>query len=493
MNTRIRSILFVVFSVCSLLLPAFDGMGLAFAAEVDPLAEPALIASRMRTAEPALIASRMRTAEPGAPADSVVKDDLVVADVADAVNKKTAADIDREIEKIRADLIKIRRFIHMNPQLPGRESETAKLISGRLLALGIEVRSGAAKTGLVGLLRGGQPGPWVAIRADLDAEAVQEQGDAGFKSLNPGVMHASGHDIHTTIGLGTAMVLSALKDQWRGGVKFIFQPGTEESAAGDEGGAALMIKEGVLDNPPVAAIFGLHLWTDLLGQAYLASGPFLAASDSFHIQVRGKSAAAGQAPESPDAVVLAAQIIIGLQTLLGRVTDPTDPVQLIIGRIEGGTKEDAPADRVTIDGVLRTLTEASRKRLPRAMENVAKGIAQSFGGEATFQFAPDIPTVYNHPDLLRLMSPTFDETLGEKRLVEIKPQMMADDFGRYGQRIPSLFFFLGARNPRLGPLAPLHSPNFNPDERTISLGIKLMAHLLIDCLEQQDGADKTPR
>ena len=161
-----------------------------------------------------------------------------------AVDKKTAADIDREIEKIRADLIKIRRFIHMNPRLPGDEGETAKLISGRLQSLGLEVRNGSGKAGVVGLLRGNLPGAWIALRAGLEADPVQETADVPFKSLNPGIMHASGHDIQATIALGAAMVLSAFKDQLRGGVKFIFQPGTPESAATDEGGAALMIKEG---------------------------------------------------------------------------------------------------------------------------------------------------------------------------------------------------------------------------------------------------------
>lgn len=408
---------------------------------------------------------------------------------AGAVDKKTAADIDREIEKSRAELIKIRRFIHMNPQLPGRESETAKLISGRLQALGLEVRAGVGKTGLVAILRGSQPGAVIALRAEMDADPIQELADVPYKSLNAGVMHASGHDLHTTIGLGTAMVLAAFKDHFRGGIKFIFQPG-DENLPGEDGGSALMIKEGALDNPPVVAVFGLHVWPETLGQAYLASGPFLAASDAFHVQIRNR---AGQPPESADAAVLAAQAILGLQTLLARSSDPTDPIQLSIGRLEGGTKADTPAERVSFEGVVRTLNEASRKRIPRTMEAAVKGIVQALGGDATFGFEQDVPPVYNHPELLDLMRASFEEALGEKKLVEIKPQMMADDFGRYGQKVPSLFFFLGSRNPRLQPAVPLHSPYFNPDERTISVGIKVMTHLLLNCLEQQNGADKINR
>ena len=411
---------------------------------------------------------------------------------APVVDKKAAAEIDLEIEKIRGELVKIRRFIHMNPQLPGREGDTAKLISGRLQALGLDVHAGAARTGVVGLLRGAQPGAWVAFRADMDADSIQELADVPFRSLNAGVMHAGGHDIHTTIGLGAAMVLSSLKDRLRGGVKFIFQPGDEKTAEDEEGGAALMIREGVLDNPPVVAVFGMHLWPELLGLAFAAPGPFLAAADAFHIQVRGRTGTAGQPAEGPDAVVVAAHIVTAIQSLAGRFSDPADPVQLTIGRIEGGSKADVPSDRVTLDGVLRTLSEASRERLPRAIENAAKGIAQSLGGEAVFTVNEEVPAVYNHPELFNLLRPSFDEALGEKRFLEIKPQMMADDFGRYSQRTPSFYFLLGARTPRMGPMAPLHSAYFNPDERTIGIGIKILVHLILNCLDQQVVSEKAP-
>jgi len=406
-----------------------------------------------------------------------------------AVDRKTAADIDREIEKSTSELIKIRRFIHMNPQLPGREGDTAKLISGRLQSLGLDVRPGAGRAGLVAILRGEQPGAMIALRLELDADPVQELADVPFRSLNAGVMHASGHDIVSAVGLGTAMVLSAVKDRVRGGVKFIFQPG-DEDGEGDDGGSALMIKEAVLDNPPVVAVFGFRIWPETLGQAYVAAGPFLASSDTFHVQLRGR---AGTSGESVDAVILAANVITGLQTVLGRISDPSDPVQLTIGRVEGGTRADTVVERVAFDGVVRTHSEAMRKRLPRALETAVKGIAQSLGGEASFAFEQNIPPVYNHPELLNLMRPSFDESLGERRLVEVKPQLMSDDFGRYGQRVPALFFFLGSRNPRLQPAVPLRSPYFNPDERTIGVGVKLLSHLLLNCLDQQSGPNKIVR
>ncbi len=409
------------------------------------------------------------------------------------MDPKTAADIDLEIEKIRGELVKIRRYIHMNPQLPGSEDDTAKLISGRLQALGLDVHTGAARTGVVGLLRGAESGAWVAFRADIAAEAVQELSDVPFRSLNAGVMHAAGHDIHATIGLGAAMVLSSLKDRLHGGVKFIFQPDKEGMPTGEKGGAALMIKEGVLDNPPVVAVFGMQVWPELLGLAFAAPGPFLACADPFHIQVRGRARTPGQPAEGPDAVVLAAHIVTAIQSLAGRVSDPADPVQLTIGRIEGGSKADVPSDRVTLDGVLRTLSDASRKRIPQSIETAAKGIAQSLGGEAVFRAEEDIPPVYNHPELFNLMRPSFQEAMGEKRFLEIKPQMMADDFGCYSQRVPSLYFLLGARTPRMGPMAPLHSAYFNPDERAIGIGVKILVHLVLNCLDQQVVSEKTPR
>ena len=404
--------------------------------------------------------------------------------------KPAAADIDREVEAIRADLVNIRRYIHMNPRLPGDEGEIAKMVSGRLQSLGLEVLNSRGRVGIVGLLRGDSPGPWIALRARLEADPIKETADVPFRSLNPGVMHASGHDIETAVTLGAAIVLSGFKDRIAGGVKFIFQPGTVEDAG--SGGSARMIADGTLEDPPVVAVFGFGLSSDILGHAAMATGPFLAASDSFRVQVRGRAPSDGGA-KGDDAVALAAHIITALQTLVDRLTGASDPAQISIGRIQGGNRPDTVADQVSFEGVLRTLSETNRARLPEAMETMARGVAQSLGGDASLSFEPGIPVVYNHPDLLGLMRPTFEEVLGERKLAEIKPQMVSDDFGRYAQRVPSLFFWLGSRNPRLGPAAPLRSPGFNPDEKTIAIGIRLTVHLLLDCLERQGRAGYAPR
>lgn len=415
---------------------------------------------------------------------------LCLALTARPAQKPSAADIDREVEAIRADLVNIRRFIHMNPRLPGDEDEIAKLVSGRLQSLGLEVRNGQGRAGVVGLLRGDIPGPWIALRARLDADPVRETADVPFRSLNPGVMHASGHDIETAIALGAAMVLSAFRDRMAGGVKLVFQPGVPDGA--DLGGSALMIADGVLGDPPVVAFFGFGLSSDVLGHAAMAAGPFLAASDPFRVQVRGRAPSDGGA-KGDDAVALAAHIITALQTLVDRLTSASDPAQISIGRIQGGNRADTVADQVSFEGVLRTLSEAHRTRLPGAMETMARGVAQSLGGDASLSFGPGIPVVYNHPDLLGMMRPAFEAALGAKKLAEIKPQMASDDFGRYSQRVPSLFFWLGSRNPRLGPAAPPRSPGFNPDEKTIGIGIRLAVHLLLDCLEMQGRAGDVPR
>ena len=406
-----------------------------------------------------------------------------------AVDAKTAQKIDQEIEKCKPEIIKIRRFIHMNPELGNREYETAKLVAAKLSSLGFEVRSGVAKTGVVGLLRGGQPGPTVAIRADMDALPIQETAGVPFKSLNPGVMHACGHDVHTSIALGVAMVLSNLKEKIRGNIKFIFQPAEEGAPQDEEGGAALMIKEGVLENPTVGAIFGLHVWPENFGQVNFSTGNIMASSDLFEITVKGKGAHGARPQEGIDAIVLAAQIITTLQAVISRVIDPVDPAVMSIGKIEGGARSNIIAEKVTMEGTVRALSDVNRKKIPQFMENIVKGISQSFGGTATLDYRPVLPSVFNHVEFGETMLPTLIGVLGKDKVLPFPPQMISEDFSFYAQKIPGFFFFLGVKTPGQSPPPALHSPNFNPDERSIGLGIKLMCHLLLDSLEKQSPVE----
>jgi amidohydrolase len=336
----------------------------------------------------------------------------------------------------------------------------------------------------VALLRGGLPGITVAVRAGLDAVPIQEQADVPFKSLNPGVMHANGRDIDASVVLGTAFVLNALRDRLKGNVKFIFQPASEGGRDDEESGAALMIKEGTLENPTVGAVFGFRVWPEDVGRVFSAPGPLLASSDSFSITIKGRSAQGAQPQEGVDAIVLAAQIVTALQAIISRTVDPTEPALLTIGRIEGGAKADLIADRVRIEGIVRTLNETTRRKVQRQMEGTVKGLVNAFGGDYAFSYVQDVPPVVNHPELFGPMSATVGEALGEERVRPIKPQMMADDFAFFGQKVPSFYFLLGVKSPRLPATAP-YSPAFNPDERSIATGIKILAHLVLDGLDQQ--------
>ena len=405
-----------------------------------------------------------------------------------SVDLKTSQRIDAEIEKNKAEIVKIRRFIHMNPELGNREFETARLISAKLEPLGFEVRTGVAKTGVVAVLRGSQPGPAVAVRADMDALPVQETTNLPFKSLNPGVMHACGHDVHSSIVLGTALVLNSLKDKLKGTVTFLFQPAEEGAPEGEEGGADLMVKEGALDNPSVGAVFGFHVWPEnVVGTVLIAPGNVTAAADTFTITVKGKSAHAARPHEGIDAVVIAAEIVTALQTVVSRASDPTDPAVLTIGTINGGVRRNIIADHVVLEGTVRTLSETNRKKIPVLMESIVRNITGMYGADCQFEYKEALPSVFNNPELAAAMTPTLIRLLGKDKTLEWKPQMIAEDFAYLARKAPGFYFFLGVKSPAQATAAPLHSPNFNPDERSIPLGIRILSHLLLDALDGQSA------
>jgi amidohydrolase len=413
---------------------------------------------------------------------------LTVPPLLRAVDTKTAQRIDDQIERDEAEIVRIRRFIHMNPELGNREFETSRLVASKLETLGLEVRSGVAKTGVVALLRGAQPGASVAVRADMDALPIQETTNVAFKSLNPGVMHACGHDVHTAIVLGTAMVLNSLKDRIKGSVTFVFQPAEEGPPEGEEGGADLMIRQGALDNPPPSAIFGFHVWPEEdVGQVLFAPGFITASSDGFQITIKGKGARTARPQEGIDAIVIAAGVVQALQTVVSRAIDPTDPAVLTIGTIEGGTRANIIPEQVTLGGTVRALSDANRKKIPALMESIVKNITEIYGATYEFDYKPLLPAVYNNPELAATMVPTLVKLLGKDKVLEWKPQMIAEDFSFFAQKIPGFYFFLGVKNPAQATAAPLRSASFNPDERSIPLGIKVLCHLLLDALEEQNS------
>ena len=410
-----------------------------------------------------------------------------------AIDSKTAFRIEKYIKDHYQEIINTRRFIHMNPELSNREHETARLIASKLLSLGFEIRTGVAKTGVVAVLRGAQQGQTVALRADMDALPIQEQTGVAFESLNRGVMHACGHDIHTAIALGTAMILSDLKDKIRGNVKFIFQPAEEGAPRGEEGGAQLMIKEGALDNPEVGAIFGLHVWPINIGRIASSDGFVMASSDSFRITITGKSAHGARPQEGIDAIVIAAQIIQSIQNIISRSNDPTDPAVITIGKITGGTRANILAEEAIMEGTVRTVNDINRVRIEQSIKNVVKGTAASFGADYSIDYKRGAPSLYNHPELAKNMAPTLLRVVGQPNIEGIKPQMVAEDFSYFCQKVPGFYFMLGVKDPLDDNPAPLHNPSFNPDERSIPLGIKIMSHLILDFLDNQQLMEKPPR
>jgi len=319
----------------------------------------------------------------------------------------------------------------------------------------------------------------------MDTLPIQETTNLPYKSLNPGIMHACGHDVHTSIVLGTALVLNSLRDRIKGTVTFLFQPAEEGAPEGEEGGAELMVREGALDNPPVGSIFGFHVWPESVGTVLFAPGAVTASADDFAITVLGKSAHGARPHEGVDAVVVAAEIVTALQSIVSRTQDPTDPAVLTVGTITGGARANIIAEKVVLEGTVRTLSETTRKRIPALMEAIVRNIAEMHGASHRFEYKRGVPSVFNNPELTAAMAPTLVKLLGKDKALEWKPQMIAEDFSFFGQKVPGLYFFLGVKSPAQAVAAPLHSPNFSPDERSIPLGIKVLCHLLLDALDAQ--------
>ena len=383
-------------------------------------------------------------------------------------------------------LVETRRDLHRNPELGNREFRTGKLVAERLDALdGVEVRHPVAKTGVVGVLKGGLPGRGVvAMRADLDALPIQEANDVPYKSVVPGVKHACGHDAHTTILLGAAEVLSKLRARLPGTVVFLFQPAEEGPPDGEEGGAALMIKEGVLDAPKVQAVYGLHTDPFLdAGEAGWRVGPIFASSDRFTIEVIGKKAHGAYPETGLDPIPVAAEIVAALQTIPARQLDARSPKVLTIGSIQGGNRFNIIADKVVMEGTMRTLDAAVRRemkeRIVRTVENVAR--AHGLTASASFDGDGNSPTT-NEAALTRASVPSLERVYGKARVREVEPQMGAEDFAALAERVPGLYFKFGIRNEARGIVAKMHTEDYDIDEAALPLGVRAMSTLAFDYL-----------
>ncbi|MBE3578554.1 M20 family metallopeptidase [Caldanaerobacter subterraneus] len=385
-------------------------------------------------------------------------------------------DILKEVEKVEEEIIGIRRKIHMHPELGFEEVKTSELVYEYLKSLGFEVKR-LAKTGVVGLLKG-EGERTIAIRADMDALPIQEENEVEYASKIPGKMHACGHDVHTAILLGTAKVLSRIKNV-KGNVKFIFQPAEETT-----GGALPMIEEGVLEGPRVDAIIGLHVDPDLeVGQIGITYGKAYASSDMFDVIIKGRSSHGAEPHKGIDALVIAANVISALQTFASRKTSPFTPIVVTIGTIKGGYARNIIADRVEMSGIIRMMEEERREEIVESVEKMCKDIAKAYGGDAEFRRVKGYPLLINDKGFTDLVKKSASMILGEENVLEVSPSMGVEDFAYFLQRVPGTFYKLGCGNKEKGIDKPLHSSRFDVDERCIKVGIAVHVMTVLNYFE----------
>lgn len=415
--------------------------------------------------------------------------------IGSAFGQKNDEKIRKLSDKIEQKVIEWRRHVHQNPELSNREFETAKYIETHLRSLGISVQTGVAKTGVVGILKGKKPGKVVALRADIDALPVTERNDLPFKSnvrstyngKETGVMHACGHDSHVAILMGVAEVLSQMKNDIHGTIKFIFQPAEEGAPKGEEGGAELMVKEGVLKNPDVDAIFGLHIAAGLdAGKITYKSGGIMAASQSYQIDVMGKQAHGSRPWASVDPIVASAQIINGLQTIISRESELTKEGAVItVGMINAGIRSNIIPEKATIVGTIRTLDYDMQDFINKRMKEMVPDIAKAFRAEASIEIDKGYPITFNHVELTSQMLPTLQRIALKENVIEVDAITGAEDFSFFQQKVPGLYFFLGGKPLSLSPekAAGHHTPDFILDESGFVLGVKTLSALALDYLE----------
>lgn len=414
------------------------------------------------------------------------------------VNAKLQAKVDRMAKAIEPKVVDWRRHFHQHPELSNREFKTAEKVAGHLRSLGIEVTTGVAHTGVVGILKGGKPGPVIALRADMDALPVTERNDLPFRSevtatfngVETGVMHACGHDAHVAILMGVAEVLSQNKADLRGTVKFIFQPAEEGPPEGEEGGAELMVKEGVLENPKVDVIFGMHIQSiSRLGTITYKEEGMMAASDWFTIKVRGRQAHGAAPWMGVDPVVISAQIINALQTIVSRQMDLTqEAVVITVARINAGIRENIIPEEAVMSGTIRTLDKQMQKQVHEKIRTVASHIAESGGAEAEVTFDGKTPVTYNDPALTQKMIPALQRAAGEENVIRIHPVTGAEDFSFFQEKVPGFFFFVGAMPTNIDPSTTPshHTPDFMIDDSALLTGLKAMLNVTLEYMYNPD-------
>ncbi|UXI68101.1 amidohydrolase [Tahibacter amnicola] len=399
--------------------------------------------------------------------------------------------------KVLPQVVSWRRDIHQHPELGNRETRTAKLVATQLKALGLEVRTGIAHTGVVALLKGGKPGPKLAIRADMDALPVTEEVDLPFASKvrstyagqEVGVMHACGHDAHTAMTLGVATALAGQRADLPGEVMFIFQPAEEGSPPGEQGGAKLMLEEGLFKDFKPDAIFGMHVFYTLqAGQVGVREGPMLAGSDRFKIRVLGAQTHGAQPWRGVDPIVTAAAIVSQAQSIVSRQIDISKfPAVLSFGLFQGGVRYNIIPDKVELEGTIRTFDDGMRDEIMVRLRRLAEGVATAQGAKVELEVPMEEvnnPVTRNDPAMTRRMRPSLERAVGAANVVEVPPNMVAEDFSYYANAVPGVFFFVGSAPPGEHPanVAPNHSPRFFLDEKALEVGTRAMLQLAWDFL-----------
>ena len=396
-----------------------------------------------------------------------------------------------------AEIIELRHWFHQNAELSNREFKTAEKISEALIKIGLEPKTGIAKTGVVAVLKGGKPGPVVALRADIDGLPVKERADLPWKSNMVGeyngekvpVMHACGHDTHTAMLLGVAKILYTIKDDIPGSIKFIFQPAEEGAPAGEEGGAELMVKEGVLKNPEVAAIFGLHIWSQFpAGNVYLRPKGIMAAVNEFRIDLEGVQTHGSTPWTGIDPIVTAAQIVNNIQTIVSRSLPLTEAGAVVtIGSIHGGVRSNIIPERLYMLGTIRTLDEAMKATVLKRLEEIVYNTAKANNAKAKITYQTSYPITYNDPGLYENMLPSLKRINGQENVHFMNAITGAEDFSFFQKEVPGLYFFIGGAQKGTDPkkAAPHHTPDFYVDDSAMLTGVKSMTTLALDYLSKE--------
>jgi amidohydrolase len=397
----------------------------------------------------------------------------------------TKATLRDDIEEILPGVVADRRDFHEHPELANQEVRTAGIVAERLRALGVEdVRTGIASTGVTGLIRGTRSGGGrtVLLRADMDALPILEENDVPYRSQSPGVMHACGHDAHTAMLLGVARLLSDRCDEFPGTVKLLFQP-AEESPPG---GAKPMIEAGVLENPKVDAAFGIHVAQELpVGEIRLRPGPAMAAADRFHMVIHGKGGHGARPHDSIDPIVIGAQIVTALQTLVARAVDPTEEAVVTVGTFKAGEAFNVIPDTAELGGTVRTFNAKNRDMLEERIGSLARGIGAAMGGEVDFAYVRGYPATVNDPEMTELVREEAAKVVGEENVKDAPLLMGAEDFSYFLEAVPGAFWFVGSNNPERGLVWGHHHPRFDIDEAVLPIGMESMVNVALRYLNEE--------